>query len=156
MPSIRIQTTSRAQVAKSPYGPVPATVKFPKEKAPKGTRYCEEVDAYVPAALTYRARGIKIQRKKTLVQRIAKAVKKTDDNEEEPIVLAMGLTHAKMHLVPLAVAQQNNAIRYHGLDDEEPIDHEARYGIKLLSLYEAQTDKNVVYRGFALQEAQRR
>ena len=45
----------------STYGPVPDTVLYPKSAAPAGARFCEQVNAYVPADLSYRVRGLPIQ-----------------------------------------------------------------------------------------------
>lgn len=146
----RMQATTPVEA----FGPVPATVLFPKIQAPEGARFCEEVHAFVPADLQYRIRGISIQEKtsknKTFVQRIfGKHAKKTDT----PLVMAMGLTHAKLNLVPLAQAQQDNAIRYHGLDDASDNSNtpsmidEKVFKTELIPLFEAQTRFDVIYRG---------
>ena len=144
----RIQATTPVEA----FGPVPATVFFPKEQAPEGARFCEEVNAFVPADLPYRIRGIKkddsTRKNKTFVQRIfSKNAKKTDTN----LVMAMGLTHAKLHLVPLAEAQQNNAIRYHGLEESKEVVKievdEEKFHTKLIPLWEAQARFDIVYRG---------
>lgn len=142
MPSCfpRVQASTPVEA----YGPVPATVKYPKDRAPQGARYCEEVDAFVPADLRYRIRGIRKEapRKQTLVRRILN-IKHKDDN---PIVLAMGLTHGKMHLVPLAQAQKDDSIRLHGIEDRERV-AEPDFKTDLIPLWEAQTRPDIVYRG---------
>ena len=71
---------------------------------------------------------------------------------EDPVVIAKGLTHGKMHLVPLEVAQRDQRIRLHGIvgegktmrctmgtssDGDSP---------KLISLWEAQAQREIVYR----------
>lgn len=143
------------------FGPVPATVLFPKlQQAPQGARYCEEVHAYVPASYQYRIRGIQVEGprhcpKKSLVARLFSKPTAKADNESDAdnLVLAMGLTHGKMYLVPLEVAQHDNKIRYHGLDDidttanDEAAAVEKKYGGDLLPLWEAQTRADVRYRG---------
>ena len=136
----RIQATTPVEA----FGPVPATVKYPKERAPQGARYCEEVDAFVPADLPYRIRGIRKEppRKKTLLRRILNVGEK----DEFPVVLAMGLTHGKMHLVPLDQAQKDDTIRLHGIEEcEHQADPDFKVGLR--PLWEAQTRPDVVYRG---------
>lgn len=142
MPSCfpRVQASTPVEA----YGPVPVTVKYPKNRAPQGARYCEEVDAFVPADLRYRIRGIRKEapHKQTLVRRILN-IRHKDDS---PVVLAMGLTHGKMHLVPLAQAQKDDSIRLHGIEDYER-EAEPDFKTGLIPLWEAQTRPDIVYRG---------
>ncbi|THG96463.1 hypothetical protein EW026_g5371 [Hermanssonia centrifuga] len=139
-PYPRAQATTSARK----YGRVKKTFLIPK--APEGARYCEEVNAMVPADLPYRIRGISIEpRKKTLVERLLRKEFKEDG---EPLVIAMGLTHGKMELISLGEAQQSRDIVYRSvekLDDGENFGRGFR--TDLISLGEAKRRPEIVYRG---------
>ncbi|OSX63376.1 hypothetical protein POSPLADRAFT_1033030 [Postia placenta MAD-698-R-SB12] len=101
------------------FGPVPeheAGMPWKMKVAPDGARYCEELDAYVPAHLTYTIRGIK-QTKAPLKDRMrSRRFWRVDgkDAEVDRTVCAIGLTHGKMTLVSLKDAQSDEAIRQAG------------------------------------------
>ena len=130
------------------YGPVPETVYDPKSHTPEGVSYCEQINAFVPTGLAYRVRGIRKMAtadKKTLVDRIFK--KKTDDS----VVLAMGLSHARMNLVPLAEAQADPEIKFRGIDSpavpaEPPRAVQGDREVPLVPLWEAQMRPDIRWR----------
>ena len=133
------------------FGPAPATVFDPKSYTPEGARYCEQVNAFIPADMSYRVRGIRkmaVPEKKTLVARLFKSTKKTDDSS---VVLAMGISHARMHLVSLADAQADADIKYRGIDTPAvpALPKRAVQGdreVPLIPLWEAQARPDVRYR----------
>ncbi|KAI0915610.1 hypothetical protein AcW1_001487 [Taiwanofungus camphoratus] len=102
------------------YGPVPeseAGLHWKKKAVPEGARYCEELDAYVPADLPYCIRGIKQARaplkRRVLTRGFWRPAGK--DAAVDRMVCAIGLTHNKMNLVPLAKAQKDASIKYRGV-----------------------------------------
>ncbi|PSR74498.1 hypothetical protein PHLCEN_2v9795 [Hermanssonia centrifuga] len=110
----RIQASTPVEMY-GPVTPIPEIKLIAEHRAPEGTRYCEELNAYVPADLQYRIRGIPVAketRKKTFVERLFKRQSK---DEGEPLVMAMGLTHGKMGLISLGEAQSRAAIVYRGV-----------------------------------------
>ncbi|EMD35790.1 hypothetical protein CERSUDRAFT_96014 [Gelatoporia subvermispora B] len=90
-----------------------------RRHVPHGARYCEELDAYVPADLTYRIRGIQKHqlplKKRVLTREFWRH--EGENAQVNRIVSAIGLTHGTMNLVPLKDAQRNANIKYRGLDD---------------------------------------
>lgn len=92
------------------FGPVPHYIYFPKEHAPTGSRYCEEIDAFVPEHLPYRIRGLKKATSKwpwtKLVYRIRYG------HKYENLVMAMGITHGSIELISLREAQGRPDIVY--------------------------------------------
>ncbi|KAI0794802.1 hypothetical protein C8Q75DRAFT_747465 [Abortiporus biennis] len=100
------------------YGPVPHGVVSPKKQAPNGTRYCEELGAFVPAELPYRIRGVektKTKMSSSISRRIARGMGKGREESVE-LVMVMGLTHRQMKLIPLTEARGRVDLVQHGLD----------------------------------------
>ncbi|TCD68496.1 hypothetical protein EIP91_010671 [Steccherinum ochraceum] len=96
--------------SKHRFGPVPSHVHKPKEQAPNGVRYCEELHAFVPSSARYGIRGIhKHVVCPTLTQRVRKFFRLKVKSE---LVLAMGLSHSDLSLISLDEAQRRPDIRY--------------------------------------------
>ena len=107
------------------FGPVPDDIHFPKEQAPPGARYCEEIHAFVPAHLPYRIRGIKKAHPKVtkdfhgwlkrMGHKAGLRVSPTRFGRRllyEPLVMAMGLSHGQLKLIELGEARQRPEIVY--------------------------------------------
>lgn len=128
------------------FGPIPETVVCPKLQAPEGSRYCEELDAFVPEGLSYRIRGIgKTNSHRTSFS--ARIFPGFFRKEREKLVMAMGLTHAKLKLIPLSEAQRRKDIVYHSVDTSD--NGTASSGgsdSELISLFEARGSPETIYR----------
>ncbi|KAF7798485.1 hypothetical protein EIP86_009706 [Pleurotus ostreatoroseus] len=97
------------------YGPVPHTVVWPREHAPAGSRYCPEVDAFVPAHLPYRIRGLK--KAKPRYRFLSKIMHRIRTGQPyENLVMAMGISHGELKLISLQEAQQRPDIVYRTVD----------------------------------------
>ena len=113
--------------------PVPPEIQFPREQAPGGARYCAELDAFVPAERLYKIRGINKARPRITkdfgewVRRVGfKAgirARPTGPGRwlyYEPLVMAMGLSHAELTLVELKEARKRADIVYRPVACLEP------------------------------------
>ena len=85
---------------------------WPKEHAPAGSRYCEEVDAYVPAHLPYRIRGLR-RRSPGWWAKLKWRLKYGFPYEN--LVMAMGISHGDIELIDLKEAQKRPDIVYRGV-----------------------------------------
>ena len=103
------------------FGPRPAHVVWPKEHAPVGSRYCEEVDAYVPADLPYRIRGIH-RRNPGWWAKLQWRLKYGFPYEN--LVMAMGVSHGEIKLIDLKEARSRPEIVYRSLAmlDRKPVE----------------------------------
>ena len=130
----------------------PAQTQYSKSQAFKRIHFCKELNTYVPSDYSFQVRGIRkevVVEKQSLMQRFLN--KQPEAAEEEPsVVVAKGLTHGKIHLVPLEVAQRDQRIRLHGIDGEAAPKQctmaQETGGPKMLSLWEAQARRDIVYR----------
>ncbi|KZT10412.1 uncharacterized protein LAESUDRAFT_424801 [Laetiporus sulphureus 93-53] len=102
------------------YGPAPEHLLgaiHHRETAPTGTRYCEELDAFVPASLPYSIRGLPKTRA-PLAQRLRSGElfrRAGPDAAVDDTICAIGLTHRQMTLLPLWQAQGSSAVKYRGI-----------------------------------------
>lgn len=103
------------------FGPVsPEDAGMPwiaQRSIPPGARYCEELDAYVPAELPYRIRGIKKHRRPLTKRILTRKFWSMAEDAADGVVSAIGLTHSSIRLIPLKVAQQDRVIKYRGISD---------------------------------------
>lgn len=128
------------------FGPVPEGVLCPKVQAPDGSRYCEEVHAFVPDGLPYRIRAIEganLSKQRPKGRFFPGSSKRGSGG----LTMAMGLTHAKLNLIPLGEAQKRGEIVYHSVDTLDAGDLlNRRFGTNLISLREARQNPDIKYR----------
>ena len=91
---------------------------------PPGTRYCEQLHAFIPADLPFHRSVVKIRAPPVPVEKVEKSVfKKIFGKEEKEIEvptewIARGVTHSRIHVMPLEEAQAREYIKYRGTEVE--------------------------------------
>ncbi|OBZ66488.1 hypothetical protein A0H81_13678 [Grifola frondosa] len=148
--------TNMAAASKRVFGPVPEPgLPWKPTVIPPGARYCEELDAFVPANRPYGIRGI-AKRRAPLMERVRTGELFHVESKDEQMTMAFGLTHKTIMLVPLMHAQQSAEIKYRGLEGSEnkrvermtSANGTIHKGLTLVPLEQAQKNVEIKYRGF--------
>ncbi len=128
------------------FGPVPDAVLCPKVQAPEGSRYCEEIHAFVPKGLPFRIRGIE-GTKPIRQSRKGRFFRGLFNRQPENMIMAMGLTHGDLNLIPLGEAQQRAEIVHHSVDTLNDADLFTRgFRTDLVSICDARQSPEIKYR----------